>query len=279
MLYTWLTELTFKQPLRLSALGATLVAFFMLVENTIYIYSDESGVFDYIHNEYFLFAGLIFFGKDSKEIGARKYAHAEKCVRNNQKGELKGSRISNAKKGKLYRSLNKEYKFCVMIDQKNINHKIFEDKKSKQRYLDYAYKIIIKKCMELLIKEKMISAKKIKFMFVNADEHVTATDGKYELRESLLQEFKIGVFNFNYEKYYRPVFPSLVDVVVNFCDSKTNYLIRAADIICNHCYHVAIKNKGDLDKERNMFIYYLPANYIGNKGLEYFLENDSEIKN
>ena len=249
----------------------------MLTENTIFIYSDESGTFDYIHNEYFLFAGLIFFGNDAKEIGSRKYAHAEKCVRNNQKGELKGSKISNAKKGKLYRSLNNFYKFCVMIDQKNINHKIFNDKRSKQRYLDYTYKLIIKKCMEMLIKEKIMNAKKVRFMFVNADEHVTATDGKYELRESLLQEFKIGIFNHNWEKYFPPIFPSLCDIVVNFCDSKTSYLIRAADIICNHCYHVALENKGDLDKEKNMFIYYLPANYIGHTGLEYFQKPSDEL--
>ena len=30
-----------------------------------YIYSDESGVFDYLHNDYFVFAGVIFFSKQN----------------------------------------------------------------------------------------------------------------------------------------------------------------------------------------------------------------------
>ena len=70
-------------------------------ERIIYVYSDESGTFDYVHNDYFLFAGLIFFGQDEKEIGARKYSHVEKCIRGNQEGELKGTTVSNKKKGKL----------------------------------------------------------------------------------------------------------------------------------------------------------------------------------
>ena len=43
----------------------------------IYIYSDESGVFDYLHNDYFVFAGAIFFSKQDKDDMERKYVHAE----------------------------------------------------------------------------------------------------------------------------------------------------------------------------------------------------------
>ena len=131
----------------------------------LFVYSDESGTFDYIHNDYFLFAGLIFFSEIEKEIGARKYSHVEKLLRGSRLGEMKGSNLSNAKKGKIYRSLNNHYKFCVLIHQKNVNRKIFEDKKTKQRYLDYAYKIIMKKCMEELIKNRHLKPRKVKFMF------------------------------------------------------------------------------------------------------------------
>lgn len=31
-----------------------------------YIYSDESGVFDYLHNDYFGFYGVIVFSKQNK---------------------------------------------------------------------------------------------------------------------------------------------------------------------------------------------------------------------
>ena len=125
---------------------------------TIYIYSDESGTFDYINNDYFIFGGLICFDKANRNQLTRKYSHAEKALRSNKEPgikELKASNISNSSKGKLYRSLNGVYKFCVVIKQKDINRKVFHHKKHKQRYLDYAYKIVLKKCMEILVIQKL----------------------------------------------------------------------------------------------------------------------------
>ena len=240
----------------------------------IYIYSDESGVFDRYNNEYFIFAGVICFNAKEKEIACRKFSHAERVLRSSgnytNKYELKATNITNTQKGKLYRSLNGVYKFCVLIEQKMINYKIFENKKHKQRYLDYAYKIVLRKCLENLIDNKLLSSDDVKIIFVRADEHLTATDGKYELRESLLNEFKNGTFNPTWEKHFEPVFPKLLDVIVEFCDSKKVYLVRAADIIANHCYHKAIKYNGVIEDENNMFVYYLPGNNIGQDGLDYF---------
>ena len=241
----------------------------------IYIYSDESGTFDYIHNDYFVFSGVIFFDKKTKDIAARRFSKAERDIRNKLNdfsNEIKACSISNANKGKLYRSMRKVFKFCVVINQKTINRKIFENKKHKQRYLDYAYKIVLKKCMETLIENDYIIPNKVRIIFVRVDEHHTATDGKYELRESLLNEFKNGTFNFNYEVHYQPIFPSLFDVELEFCDSKSMYLIRAADIIANHCYHKVL-TYGVVEEERNMFIYYLPSNHISQNGLDYFSQD------
>ena len=39
----------------------------------LFVYSDESGVFDKAHNEIFVFGGLIFIGKDQKDEYARRY--------------------------------------------------------------------------------------------------------------------------------------------------------------------------------------------------------------
>lgn len=43
----------------------------------LFVYSDESGVFDKAHNEIFVFGGLIFIGKDQKDEYARRYIAAE----------------------------------------------------------------------------------------------------------------------------------------------------------------------------------------------------------
>ena len=59
MLYTCGTELTFKWHVMSSAIGSHIVAFFLqkgAKTMDVYIYSDESGVFDYVHNDYFVFA-------------------------------------------------------------------------------------------------------------------------------------------------------------------------------------------------------------------------------
>ena len=37
----------------------------------IYVYSDESGVFDSAHNSWFVFGGVMFLSKDAKDIAAR----------------------------------------------------------------------------------------------------------------------------------------------------------------------------------------------------------------
>ena len=56
------------------------------------------------------------------------------------------------KKGKLFRSLNGCYKFGVIIREKQVLERIYKSKKDKQRYLDYAYKIAVKRAFENLIK-------------------------------------------------------------------------------------------------------------------------------
>ena len=253
---------------------ATYVAFIFM---TIYIYSDESGTFDFIHNEYFIFGGIIFFSKEHRDVASRKYSHVERVIKNSsdiELDEIKACYSTNKVKGKLYRSLNREFKFCVVIKQREINQKIYDNKKHKQRYLDYAYKIVLKKCMETLIENEKISPVEVRIIHVHADEHFTATDGIYELTENLLNEFKNGTFNLTWDKHYKPIFPKLKYLDVQFCDSKTEYLIRAADIIANHCYHEVSVNQGLVENENNMFVYYLPTNIIGLKGLEYF-ENQS----
>ena len=245
----------------------------------LYVFSDESGVFDSNHNDYFVFAGLICFGKGQKERNARMYSKAEKVLRENHyddsKMELKACKITNAQKGKMFRSLNSVFKFCVLIKEKSLNQKIFENKKHKQRYLDYAYKMVLKKCFQTLISEGFLYSNDVENIFVYVDEHTTATDGKYELRENLLTEFKYGTFNPGYNHYFDPIFPKLKGLDVSFCDSKKVYLIRAADIIANHYFHIAISNNGSIKNVKNTFVYYLPSKKIGNKGLDFFTGSDT----
>ncbi|CUN10979.1 DUF3800 domain-containing protein [Turicibacter sanguinis] len=229
----------------------------------IYVYSDESGVFDKKHNDIYVFGGIIVLGKSSKEVLCRRYSAAEKVIRT-RKGvpksfELKATNISNIEKGKLFRSLNNVYKFGVVINQKNVLESIFANKKSKQRYLDYAYKIGVKKALQDLIEKGIIIPDDVENIYVCVDEHTTATNGRYELKEALEQEFKWGTHNYKYLKYYPPIFPKLRGIDVRFCCSSTQLLVRAADIVANRVYYLSITNQiSEINMIPYINVHYLP---------------------
>lgn len=249
----------------------------------LFVYSDESGVFDRVHGDYFVFGGLICFGQEQKELFSRLYSHVENIIKENKnqenkRKELKASSVTNKQKSKLYRSLNNIFKFSVIIKLKNLDQNIFENKKHKQRYMDFAYKMVLKKCFQCLINNGLLNPNEINNIYVNVDEHTTATDGLYELRENLRREFQIGTFNPNYQHYFDPIFPRLRCLNVNYCNSSKKLLIRASDIIANRSFHVANENGGYIKGLRNTFVLYMPSNQIGSKGLEYFKEKDKQWK-
>ncbi len=223
----------------------------------IFVYSDESGVLDKVHNDVFVFGGLVFLSKEEKEIASRKYSAAERVIREHggyQKGtEIKAATITAKEKGKLYRSLNGFYKFAIVVKQKQVLDSIMQDKKSKQRYLDFVFKIGVKRLLVELTRRKVIDPKEVKNMFFYADEHSTSTNGLYELRESLEEEFKRGMFSRDFTYHFPPLFPNIQSVELNFCNSEKVRLIRAADIIANRVFHKAMNGdtKNPFDNESN----------------------------
>lgn len=226
----------------------------------IFVYSDESGVFDKAHNSIYVYGGLICLGKPSKDEWARRYTAAENVIRNSKKyppdAELKASSLSNKDKGKLVRSLNGCYKFGVVVNQQKLLDRIFASKKDKQRYLDYAYKIGLKRALCNLLDRNIIQANSVSTLHVYADEHTTATNGRYELREALEQEFKNGTYNYSYDKFFEPLFTDMQGVELKFCNSAATTLVRAADHIANKIYHEALTQN---QKEHpNLHIAYLP---------------------
>lgn len=229
----------------------------------IFIYSDESGVFDKAHNNTFVFGGLIILGKDAKEEWSRRYAAAEKSIRMskcvNNDYELKATHISNKEKGKPFRSLNNCYKFGVVIDQNKVLEEIFKSKKDKQRFLDYVYKIAVKRALEELIAKGVIVPNQIKSLYFYVDEHTTATNGRYELKEGLEKEFKNGTYNCNWNIFYPPLFTELESVNVDFCNSQSKLLVRAADIVANKIYFLANTQRiFELKEISNLRITYFP---------------------
>lgn len=228
----------------------------------IFVYSDESGVFDSLHNDYFVFAGLVFTDKEARDIASRRYIAAERVIRKraalSEDIELKASSISNGDKGKLFRSLNCIRKFGVVVLQKNVIRSVENDKKTKQRFLDYAYKIAVKRNLEDMIGRDLINAADVTGMHFFMDEHTTSTNGRYELRESLEQEFRYGTHNYDYQRYFTPIFPALQHLELTFCNSAKKTLVRAADIVANRLFYKARNGEIGSIKSDSFHIITLP---------------------
>lgn len=216
----------------------------------IFVYGDESGVFDKKHNDVFVFGGLIFLSKEDRDLQSRKFRHSERLIEplyreGNRDGELKACRISNKHKSNLFRSTNGCIRYAFVVSQQRVANETFDNKKRKQRYLDYVYKVGLKKVFERLISSKMIDPRDVDNVYVRFDEHTTATDGRYELKEGMEEEFKHGTMNFRYNTFHHPIFPDMHGVVdLSFRDSKNDTLIRASDIIANQAWYYEISGRG-----------------------------------
>ena len=226
----------------------------------IFIYADESGVFDVKHYDYYVFAWVLCLGKEAENT-ARKYLAIEKNLKEKDTysglDELKAFNLWPNHKMQLYRSLNSVYRGSVVIDQNRVNKNIFAVKKTKQRFLDYAFKRGVKEHLMKLVANGDLRDVDVKHLRFALDEHTTATNGKYELKEALIEELKHGTFNYTYQCFFKPPFPGIESLNLKYCDSRSKTLIRAADIVANVTLHNAMKDS--LDKlEDRQFIMRLP---------------------
>ena len=229
----------------------------------LYVYSDESGVFDRAHQNHFVFGGVIFLSTEEKEKASRRYASIERSFRARRSDfshgeEIKAANVGYKAKKNLYRSMNPWIKFGVVMHLKRLNPSVFSNKKTKQRYMDYAYKIGLKYALGKLIDQGLIDPKEVSHIYVYCDEHTTATNGLYEMRESLLSEFKYGTFNYTYEHFFAPLFPNVADIDVRFCSSESTTLVRPADIVANHVYNAVRLGLSESEQSRNLYVKHLP---------------------
>lgn len=61
----------------------------------VFVYIDESGVFDKKHNDWFVFGGIVFFGIEAKNAFERNYRFLEEKIRKaeNLPLEIQSSRV------------------------------------------------------------------------------------------------------------------------------------------------------------------------------------------
>lgn len=91
----------------------------------------------------------------------------------------------------------------------------------------------VKEKLKQLIADSVISENEDIKISIYIDEQLTATDGYYDLRDSIKEELQFGIVNFDYGIMHHHLFNSNVIVNIQYCDSSSNYMIQASDILAN----------------------------------------------
>lgn len=209
------------------------------ISQSIYFFFDDSGVLH--RNEpsgYFIYAGLVFTNREDLEVAKRKYINANKKLKKalGADYELKAAVLKPKHKRALLNSVLEYESLSVAVEIKRVYGYIMNNKKSRCRYKDYVLKRCVKQKLQDLIQRGVLCKEDDVHLFINIDEQLTATDGYYDLRDSITEELQHGIINFDYGVTHEKVFTGEVEVDIRYCESKNNYLIQASDIIANRIW-------------------------------------------
>lgn len=158
----------------------------------LYVYANESGAFDKVHNDWFVYGGLVLVGHEAKTHAERRYIAMEREIiassdKLHEGDEVKASRMTLRERKRVFRSIARPgcHQFAVIVDQKKCHANIFDSKRRKQRFLDYALKRGVKQGIIDALAIGNIPPSEVDGVRVVVDEHSTSTDGKYNLVESI----------------------------------------------------------------------------------------------
>lgn len=214
----------------------------------IHIYIDDSGRLE-PHSRYFVYAGYCFIEDKPKNKAKSIYKKMVKQIskENEFDFELKASNLKDySHRNSLYKVLRQEMTFSVAIDNHNLRDYILQDKKSRQRFKDYAIRRIIKKLFNKLISHGYINSDEDIELFLNIDQQGFATNGLYGLGDGIFEELHEGIYNFSYGKFFEAILTGDFKVSTKSCVSENDYLIQAADILANRVWNSYVINDYNL---------------------------------
>ncbi len=210
----------------------------------LYVYADESGAFDKFHNDVFVYGGVVLLGTAAKDNAVRRFLAIEREIifasaDHDPKAELKASQMTLKERKRSFTSIERPgcHQYAAIVDQQALYDAIFDSKRRKQQFLDYALKRAVKSGIVEALRLAGVAKEEVDSVTVVVDEHSTSTDGRYNLQETTDEELRRGMFNFNYRKFFPPVFAhEIPKVKVAYVDSSKVPLIRAADVTANWAY-------------------------------------------
>lgn len=231
------------------------------ISQEVIFFFDDSGV---LHKHepsgYFVYAGYVFTNRQELEIAKRRYINANKKLKQalGRTDELKAANLSAKHKRALFNSVRKYDSVAVAVNISRVYDYILADKKSICRYKDYVLKRCVKSQLEKLIADNHISRDEDITISIYIDEQLTATNGYYDLRDSIMEELQHGIMNFDYGITHPHVFNSNVSVKIQYCDSSRNYMIQASDILANRIWTSFRTKKRDLRMIPNQNLLTFP---------------------
>lgn len=219
----------------------------------VYINMDDSGKLTE-KEKFLVYGGLVFTSLQEKQKFSNQYRniiksikckyceeHKNLCTRDCP--EIKSSTINGSERRRII-NLCKNYKlFSLIVDNSSIYPNIMASKASKGRYIDYVQRITLKEVLRTLIAEKIINPNEEIKICINIDQQTTKSNGYYNLRDSIYEEIKHGIYNYNYGIFHKPLFYSDIKLTVNYIDSKKSTVIQAADIIAGSTRRIMYHNE------------------------------------
>lgn len=205
----------------------------------LYFYFDDSGVL-HRNNEIgkFVYAGYAFSSRMNMEQARREYRSLSERIGSElgRTDEIKAYRLENKYRRALYNVMRKWDSLAATVNIDKLYDAIVSNKKSICRYKDFVIKRLVKKQVKLWLNDNTISPEEDTKIFVFMDEQLTATDGIYSLSETIFEELRNGIRNFDYGTFYPPLFKGKLEVQVRYVESSHDYLIQASDILANRIY-------------------------------------------
>lgn len=211
----------------------------IIISQEVIFFFDDSGI---LHKHepsgYFVYAGYVFTNRKILNSAKRKYIHANKKIKQStgRTDELKAANITANQKRSLFNVVKEYDSVSAVVNIEKVYDYILNNKKSICRYKDYVLKRCVKSKLQELINNGIISQFEDIIINIYIDEQLTATNGYYDLRDSIMEELKYGIMNFDYGVMHSRLFDSEVTVNIEYCDSSFNYMIQASDILANRIW-------------------------------------------
>lgn len=237
-------------------------------EQVIYINLDDSGKLTR-KEKISVYGGLVFLSKDERDkfiVQYRNIINSIKCkyCYLNKKNcfrkcpEIKNTNIKNQDKRRIMNYIKQYFVISLIIQNDKVYDYVINNKASKGRYIDFTLRVLIKRTIDELIKIEKIDADRPLKIILNIDEQSTKSNGYYNLRDGIYEELVHGIYNYNYDKSFKPILNNKLEIFVTYQDSGKSYAVQGADLIAGTIRRTALdcleKNKS-IDEDLSFVDY------------------------